>query len=154
MALFKFAKAILAGEPIDVYNHGEMQRDFTFIDDIVEGVIRALDHLAAPDPGWSSDAPDPATSRAPYRLYNIGNSEPVSLLRMIEILEYRLGRQAQKRMLPMQPGDVPATFADVDDLARDVGFAPKTPLDVGIYRFVEWYADYFGVSLPSALGAL
>ena len=153
MALFKFTKAILAGEPIDVYNHGQMQRDFTYVEDIAEGVVRAMDHVAEPNAAWSGDAPDPATSRAPYRLYNIGNNEPVSLLRMIEILEDCLGRRAEKRMLPMQPGDVPATYADVDDLVRDVGFQPRTPLEVGIRRFVEWYAEYFGVTLPSGAGA-
>jgi UDP-glucuronate 4-epimerase len=150
MALFKFARAILAGEPIDVYNHGDMRRDFTYVEDIAEGVVRALDHVAAPNPAWSGDAPDPATSRAPWRLYNIGNHEPVPLLRMIEVLEECLGRTAEKRLLPMQAGDVPATYADVDDLARDVGFVPRTPLAEGVRRFVEWYADYYQIALPGA----
>jgi len=145
MALFKFTRAILAGEPIEVYHHGRHKRDFTYIDDIVEGVVRTLDRVAAPDPAWRPDAPDPAASAAPYRLYNIGNHTPVELLRFIEILERCLGRRAEKRMLPMQPGDVEATCADVDDLMRDVGFRPATPIEEGIRRFVAWYRDYYGV---------
>ena len=145
MALFLFTRAILAGDPIEVFNEGKMQRDFTYIDDIVEGVLRVADRPAEPSPAWSGEHPDPATSSAPYRLYNIGNHEPVELLRMIEILEGCLGRKAEKRLLPMQPGDVPATFADVDDLARDVGFQPATPLATGIARFVEWYRRYYQV---------
>jgi UDP-glucuronate 4-epimerase len=145
MALFLFTKAILAGEPIDVFNHGKMQRDFTYIDDIVEGVIRVLDCLPQPNSSWSGHDPDPGTSAAPYRLYNIGNFQPVELLDFIATLERCLGRTAEKRLLPMQPGDVPATYADVDDLMRDVGFRPSTPLSVGIPRFVEWYRGYYRV---------
>ena len=145
MALFLFTKAILEGRPIDVFNHGRMQRDFTYIDDIAEGVVRVTDRVAAPNPQWSGDAPDAGTSYAPYRLYNIGNNNPVELLRMIEILEDCLGRRAEKNLLPIQPGDVPATYADVDDLSRDVGFAPATALETGIARFVEWYRAYHGV---------
>jgi UDP-glucuronate 4-epimerase len=146
MALFLFTKAILAGEPIDVFNHGLMQRDFTYVDDIVEGVIRTLDHVASPNDGWTGDEPDPGTSRAPYRLYNIGNNQPVALTDMIDTLERALGKKAERRLLPMQPGDVPATFAEVDDLARDVGFRPSTPLEQGIRRFVEWYREFYCVS--------
>lgn len=145
MAVFLFTKAILEGRPIDVFNHGDMRRDFTYIDDIVEGVVRTADRPAAPDPAWSGAAPDPGTSSAPFRVYNIGNNQPVELMRMIEILEAALGRKAEKNLLPMQPGDVPATYADVDDLERDVGFRPSTPLDVGIGRFVEWYREYYQV---------
>ena len=145
MALFLFTKAILAGKPIDVYNHGNMKRDFTYIDDIVEGVVRALDRPAAPDPAWSGDAPNSATSSAPYRLYNIGNHQPVELLRFIEMLEQALGRPAKKKFLPLQAGDVPATYADVQDLIDDVGFKPDTPLQEGIRRFVEWYRSYYKV---------
>ena len=145
MALFLFTKAILAGEPIDVFNHGKMQRDFTYIDDIVEGVVRVLDHIPQPDPNWSGMTPDPGTSKAPYRLYNIGNHSPVELLHFIEILEKTLGRTAEKRLLPMQPGDVPATCADVEDLMQDVGFRPKTTIEEGIPRFVEWYREYYKV---------
>ncbi len=143
MALFLFTKAILAGKPIDVYNHGRMQRDFTYIDDIVEGVVRALDRPAKPDPAWSGDTPNHATSSAPYRLYNIGNHQPVALLRFIEILEKALGKTAKKNFLPMQAGDVPATYADVQELIDDVGFKPDTPLEEGIRRFVEWYRGYY-----------
>jgi UDP-glucuronate 4-epimerase len=145
MALFLFTRAILAGEPIHVFNEGRMQRDFTYIDDIVEGVIRTADHSAEPNLDWNGAHPDPATSRVPYRLYNIGNHQPVELLRMIEILEVCLGKKAEKQFEPMQPGDVPATFADVDDLVRDVGFQPSTPLEIGIARFVEWYRNYYRV---------
>ena len=152
MALFKFARAILAGEPIEVYNHGDMRRDFTFVDDIAEGVVRALDRTAAPDPAWSGEAPDPATSAAPFRVYNIGNHEPVQLLRFIEVLEEALGRPAIRKLLPMQPGDVPATFADVDDLARDVGFTPRTPIEVGVRRFADWYLSYYGAGTAAADG--
>lgn len=143
MALFKFTKAILAGEPIDVYNHGRMQRDFTYIDDIAEGVIRTADHTAEGNPEWSGEAPDPSCSRAPYRVYNIGNHQPVELLRVIELLEENIGRKAIRNMMPMQPGDVPATYADVEDLTRDVGFHPATPIETGVARFVEWYREYF-----------
>jgi UDP-glucuronate 4-epimerase len=145
MALFLFTKAILEGRPIEVFNHGNMRRDFTYIDDIVEGVVRTLDRTAEPAPEWSGDAPDPGTSRAPYRLYNIGNNRPVELMHLIETLEGCLGRQAEKNMLPMQPGDVPATFADIDDLARDVDFRPGTPIEEGVARFVAWYREYYGV---------
>jgi len=142
MAMFLFTRAILAGEPINVFNHGRMERDFTYIDDIVESLARLGDHPAAPNPDWDSTAPDPATSNAPHRLYNIGNHTPVPLMRVIELLEQNLGREAVKNYLPMQMGDVPATFADVDDLAHDVGFAPATPIETGIARFVEWYRTY------------
>jgi UDP-glucuronate 4-epimerase len=144
MALFLFTKAILEGRPIDVFNHGQMLRDFTYVDDIAEGVVRSADRAASPNPDWSSDEPDPATSRAPYRIYNIGNHTPVPLLRMIEVLEECLGKSAVKNMLPMQPGDVPATSADVEDLARDVRFAPATPIETGVARFVEWYREFYG----------
>ncbi|CAN1724591.1 Protein CapI [Hyphomicrobium sp. 1Nfss2.1] len=145
MALFKFTRAILAGDPIDVFNNGHHARDFTYVDDVVEGVLRTADRIPGPNPAWSGAAPDPATSSAPYRIYNIGNHSPVELMHFIEVLERTLGREAKKNFLPMQPGDVPATFADVDDLIADVGFAPATPLDQGIARFVEWYRSYYGV---------
>ena len=145
MALFLFTRAILAGQPIDVFNHGRMRRDFTYIDDIVEGVVRVVDRPAQPNPAWSSDRPDPGTSAAPYRVYNIGNNRPVELLRLIEVLEAALGRKAEKNFLPIQPGDVPATFADVDDLVRDAGFKPETPIEVGVASFVEWYRGYYHV---------
>ncbi len=145
MALFIFTRNILAGEPIEVYNHGKCRRDFTYIDDIVEGVIRTLDRIPEPDPDWSGDQPDSATSRAPYRLYNIGNNQPVELMRFIEILEDCLDRKADKKLLPLQPGDVPATYADVDDLIRDVGFRPATPIEEGIARFVAWYKEYYKI---------
>ena len=149
MALFSFTQKILAGEPIPVFNHGNMERDFTYIDDIVEGVVRVADRVACPDPAWDAARPNPGTSSAPYVLYNIGNHQPVRLMDMIETLEGALGRQAVKELLPMQPGDVPATYADVADLARDVGFQPSTPLQVGIERFVAWYQDYFHGSSSS-----
>jgi UDP-glucuronate 4-epimerase len=145
MALFLFTRAILAGAPIQVFNHGQMERDFTYIDDIVEAVARLADRVPAPDPRWNGEAPDPASSAAPYRLYNIGNNQPVPLMRLIEILEDCLGRKAVKQLLPMQPGDVPATYADVDDLARDVDFAPRTPIEVGVERFVRWYREFYKV---------
>jgi UDP-glucuronate 4-epimerase len=143
MALFLFTKAILEGKPIDVFNYGKMRRDFTYIDDIVEGVVRTLDHTAQPNPGWSGAAPDPGTSNAPYRLYNIGNNNPVELLHLIQTLETALGKTAEKNLLPIQPGDVPATYADVDDLTRDVGFKPSTSIEDGVARFVDWYRGYF-----------
>jgi len=146
MALFIFTRAILAGEPIDVFNHGMMQRDFTYIDDIVSGVVRVVDKIPAPNPGWDAVAADPSTSSAPYKLYNIGNNMPVQLLYLIETLEKALGRRAQMRMKEMQPGDVPATFADVDDLVRDVGFRPSTPIEIGVERFVNWYREYYGTA--------
>ena len=145
MALFLFTKKILAGEAIDVFNHGNHRRDFTYIDDIVEGMLRTLDKVAAPNPEWSSDAPDSATGRAPYRLYNIGSNNPVELLRYIELIEECLGKKAEKNFLPLQPGDVPDTYADVDSLMEDVGYKPATPIEVGIARFVEWYRDYYQV---------
>ena len=145
MALFLFTKAILEGRPIDVFNHGRMRRDFTFIDDIVEGVIRTSDHTAVPNAAWDSDHPDPATSKAPYRIYNIGNNNPVELMHLIATLETALGRTAEKNMLPMQMGDVPATYADVEALEQDVGFAPKTSIETGVERFVAWYRAYYGV---------
>lgn len=145
MAMFLFTRAILAGTPIDVFNHGQMLRDFTYVDDIVEGVVRVTDRLAAPNADWSGAQPDPASSSAPYRLYNIGNNNPVPLLRLIEVLENALGKKAQKNMLPIQDGDVPATYANVDDLARDVGFTPATSIEDGVARFVEWYRDYYRV---------
>lgn len=143
MAVFKFTRAILEGRSIDVYNHGKMQRDFTYIDDVVEGVVRVLDDVARPNPAWSGGLPDPASSRAPYRLYNIGNHKPVELMRLIEVLEKCLGRKAEKNLLPMQPGDVPATCADVDDLMQNVGFRPDTPIEEGVARFVHWYRSYY-----------
>ncbi|HTN00348.1 NAD-dependent epimerase [Planctellipticum variicoloris] len=145
MALWLFTEAILAGRPIDVFNEGRMQRDFTYIDDIVEGVVRTADRIAAPDPNWSGDRPDPAASFAPYRVYNIGNNQPVELMRLIETLEHSLGEKAVKNLLPMQPGDVPATYADVEDLTRDVGFKPSTPIEAGVEQFVKWYRGYHGV---------
>ncbi|MBX3354346.1 MAG: NAD-dependent epimerase [Phycisphaeraceae bacterium] len=145
MALFKFTKAILAGEPIEVFNYGKHRRDFTFVDDIVEGVVRALDRPAAPDPAFDPMAPDAATSSAPWRLYNIGCSQPVDLLVYIETLERCLGRTAEKKMLPLQPGDVPDTYADVTALERDIGYRPRVTVEEGVRRFVEWYRDYYRV---------
>jgi UDP-glucuronate 4-epimerase len=145
MALFLFTRAILEGRPIEVFNHGKMKRDFTYIDDIVEGVIQVSDRPATPNPQWSGDHPDPGTSYAPFRLYNIGNNTPVELMHLIEVLEKCLGRNAEKNFLPMQAGDVPATFANVDDLMRDTGFRPATPIEVGVQRFVDWYKGYYGV---------
>lgn len=144
MALFLFTKAILEDRPIDVYNFGKMKRDFTYVDDIVEGVIRVTDRIAAPNPTWSSDAPDPGSSSAPYKIYNIGNNNPVELMKFIEVLEDALGKKAKKNLLPLQPGDVPATYADVDELMKDVGFKPGTSVEEGIRRFVEWYRGYYG----------
>ncbi|MDX1252543.1 MAG: NAD-dependent epimerase [Gammaproteobacteria bacterium] len=143
MALFKFTQNILAGKPIDVYNYGNHKRDFTYVDDIVEGVVRVLDKVPEPNPQWTGDQPDSATSLAPYRLYNIGNHQPVELLHFIEVLEKALGKKAEKNLLPMQQGDVLATYADVDDLMRDVGFAPATAIEEGIARFVAWYREYY-----------
>ena len=144
MAYFLFAKAIMEGRAIDVFNHGEMQRDFTYIDDIVEGVVRVLDRVPTENPQWDGARPDPGSSRAPYRLYNIGNSAPVPLMQLIALLEQHLGRPAVKHYLPMQPGDVPATYADVDALMQDVGFKPATSIETGIARFVEWYLKFYG----------
>jgi len=143
MALFLFAKAILAGKPIDVFNFGNMKRDFTYIDDIIEGIFRIIPKTPEPDLTWNENDPNPAASSAPYRLYNIGNNNPVELMRVIEILEKCLGKQAKKNMLPIQPGDVPATYADIDDLAQDVGFKPRTPIEQGIPKFVDWYRAYY-----------
>ena len=145
MAMFLFTKAILEGRSISVFNEGRMQRDFTYIDDIVEGVIKASDRVAAPNPAWRGENPDPGTSRAPFRVYNIGNNSPVELMHVISLIEKELGREAKKNFLPMQPGDVPATCADISDLTQDVGFRPKTSVEVGIRRFVAWYRDYYGV---------
>ena len=145
MALFLFTKAILEGRPIDVFNHGKMQRDFTFVDDIVEGVIRVMDRPAAPNPDFVSDTPDPGTSNAPYRVFNIGNNSPVQLLDYIGCIEDALGMKAQKNLLPLQDGDVPATYADVDALRDWVGFTPATEIRSGVARFVAWYREYYRV---------
>jgi UDP-glucuronate 4-epimerase len=145
MALFIFTRAIVEGKPIDVFNNGKMRRDFTYIDDIAEGVIRVADRPAQGNPDWSGADPDPGTSRAPYRVYNIGNHQPVELEHFIAVIENCLGKKAKKNLLPMQPGDVPATYADIDDLTRDVGFSPSTPIEVGVGRFVEWYREYYRV---------
>jgi UDP-glucuronate 4-epimerase len=142
MAIYLFTDAIIHGRPIQVFNHGKMRRDFTYIDDVVEGVVRAVDKIPTPNPQWSGEAPDPATSFAPYRVYNIGNHAPVELMHLIETLEKCLGRKAEKNFLPMQPGDVEATYADVADHARDVGFGPDTPIEVGVAKFVAWYKAY------------
>ncbi len=143
MAYFKFADAIVSGKPIDVYNNGDMLRDFTYIDDVVEGVIRTIDRVPADDPSWRPEKPDPAGSSAPYRIYNIGNNAPERLSRFIELLETALGVKASKRFLPMQPGDVYATWANIDDLERDFGWRPVTKIDAGLRKFVEWYRSYF-----------
>jgi UDP-glucuronate 4-epimerase len=145
MALFYFTKSILAGEPIDVFNYGNHRRDFTYIDDIVEGIIRTLDHTAQPNAEWDSDQPDPGTSRAPYRIYNIGNSKPVELNHYIEVIEQCLGMKAEKNLLPLQPGDVPDTYADVEALTLDTGYQPDTPIEVGVARFIEWYLDFYKI---------
>src|SRR5882762_6014403 len=146
MALFKFTEGILAGRPIPVFNRGEMVRDFTYVDDIVEGVVRVMVQPAAPAAGWSGDHPDPATSYAPWRIFNIGNNRPVKLMRYIEVLEQCLGRKAQLDLLPMQAGDVPATFADVSELHKSVGYKPQTPIEVGVRRFAEWYQAFYRTS--------
>jgi UDP-glucuronate 4-epimerase len=145
MALFLFTRAILAGEPISIFNHGRMQRDFTYVDDVAEAVVALIDAYPQPNPDWRGEAPDPGTSLAPYRLYNIGNSNPVELLRLVELLETALGRKAVKRFLPLQPGDVPATYADVEDLRAAVGFTPRTSIEDGIERFARWYRDFYRV---------
>jgi UDP-glucuronate 4-epimerase len=145
MALFLFTKSILEGTPIQVFNHGRHSRDFTYIDDIVSGIVATLDHTAAPNPAWSGADPDPGTSKAPWRVYNIGNSRPVELLRYIEVIEQCLGRKASMEMLPLQPGDVPDTAAEVSDLARDCGYRPETPVEVGVERFIRWYREYYRV---------
>ncbi len=144
MALFLFTRNILEGKPIEVFNHGHHKRDFTYVDDIAEGVVRVLERPPQADPKWNSAAPDPASSFAPFRLYNIGNNRPVELMRYIEVIEECLGRKAQKNFLPLQPGDVPETCADIDDLVRDVGYRPATPVEVGVKNFVEWFCGYYG----------
>jgi UDP-glucuronate 4-epimerase len=144
MALFLFTRNILEGRPIDVFNYGRHRRDFTYIDDIAEGVVRALDRIAQPDANWDSRRPDPASSSAPFRLYNIGNNQPVELMRYIEVIEECLGRKAQKNFLPLQAGDVPETYADIDDLVADVGYRPATPIEVGVRAFVDWFCEYYG----------
>jgi len=143
MAMFLFTRAILSDEPIKIFNHGRMQRDFTYIDDIVEGVMRITDKVAAGNPGWNGDSPDPGTSNAPYRNYNIGNNNPVELMHLVAMIEKAVGKTARKEYLPLQPGDVPATFADVDDLVADVGFKPETSIEEGVGRFVTWYREYY-----------
>lgn len=145
MALFLFTRNIITGAPIDVFNHGKHTRSFTYIDDIVEGVVRVLDRPAKPDADWSGAAPDPATSRAPYRVYNIGSEQRTELMRYIELIEENVGRKAKLNLLPLQPGDVPDTCADITDLARDVGYSPNTPIEEGVRRFVRWYRDYYRV---------
>jgi UDP-glucuronate 4-epimerase len=147
MALFLFTKNIVENKPIDVFNFGNHRRDFTYIDDIVSGIVKALDHIAEPNPQWDSDKPNSATSRAPYRLYNIGNQQPVDLMRYIEVLEGCLGRKAEKNLLPMQPGDVPDTWADVGDLVTDVGYRSITPIEEGVKQFVDWYVEYYKIVL-------
>jgi UDP-glucuronate 4-epimerase len=144
MALFLFTRAILEDKPIKVFNHGKMQRDFTYIDDIIEGVVRVLGRLPETNPHWSGDAPDPGTSSAPYKVYNIGNNNPVELTKFIEVIENVLGKKAKKELMDIQPGDVAATYADVDDLMEDVGFKPDTPIEVGIKRFVKWFKGFYG----------
>ena len=144
MALFLFTRNILEGKPIDVFNRGHHRRDFTYVEDIAEGVVRATERIAQPDPKWNSKAPDPASSSAPFRLYNIGNSKPVELMRYIEVIEEYLGRKAVKNLLPLQLGDVPETYADIDDLVRDVGYRPATPVEVGVKKFVDWFCEYYG----------
>lgn len=144
MAMFIFTKKILAGEPIDVFNNGQHSRDFTYIDDIVDGIVRSLDHVAEGDANWSGDAPNPATSNAPYRLFNIGNNQVVELMHLISCIEDALGRKAEKNFLPMQPGDVPRTFANIDALTETTGFAPTTSIEVGVKKFIDWYLSYYG----------
>ena len=146
MALFLFTKAILEGKPIDVFNHGKMRRDFTYVDDIVEGIVRLLSNVPQANPNWNGENPDPATSFAPYKIYNIGNNKPVELLHYIEVLEANLGKKAVKNFLPLQEGDVPETSADVQDLMNDVGFKPSTSIEVGIERFVNWYVSYYNIN--------
>jgi UDP-glucuronate 4-epimerase len=145
MAPFLFTKAILAGKSIDVFNYGKMQRDFTYVDDIVEGIIKVMHKVPTPNPDWTGTEPDPASSKAPYRIYNIGNNQPIELMHFIETLEKCLGIEAKKNLLPIQPGDVPTTYADVSDLTRDVGFKPDTSIEVGVERFVDWYRAYYQV---------
>ena len=149
MSPIKFTKSIIEGNPIDVYNYGKHSRDFTYIDDIVEGVIRTMDHVAQADENWDSSSPDPGSSKVPYRLYNIGNQKPVDLMRFIELIEECIGKKAEKNLLPMQPGDVQDTWADTSDLASDVGYQPSTPIEVGVKRFVDWYLEYYEKALPA-----
>jgi len=143
MALFMFTKNIIEGKPIDVFNYGNHRRDFTYVADLVEGVVRTMDHTAEPNSEWNAADPDPGTSRAPYRIYNIGNQQPVELMRYIEVIEECVGRKAEKNLLPLQPGDVPDTWADTEDLAKDVGYQPSTPVEVGVKHFVEWYLEFY-----------
>jgi UDP-glucuronate 4-epimerase len=145
MALFLFTKAILAGKPIEVFNNGLMKRDFTYVDDIVEGITRLVTHVAKPNITWNGMEPDAATSFAPYRLYNIGNNQPVELMQFIEVIEEKLGKKAIKNLMPIQEGDVPETYADVDDLIREVDFKPSTPIEVGVEKFIDWYLEYYKV---------
>jgi UDP-glucuronate 4-epimerase len=147
MALFMFTKNIIEGKPINVFNYGDHSRDFTYVDDVVEGVIRTLDHTAVPNEDWDPANPDPGTSRAPYRLYNIGNQQPVELMRYIEVIEECIGKKAEKNMLPLQPGDVPDTWADTDNLVADAGYQPVTPIEEGVKNFVDWYLEFYGVEL-------
>lgn len=150
MALFMFTRNIIEGKPIDVFNYGKHRRDFTFVEDIVEGVVRTMDHTAKPNDDWDSMNPDPGTSKAPYRIYNIGNQQPVELMRYIEVIEECVGRKAQKNLLPLQPGDVPDTYADVADLVQDVDYKPNTSIEVGVKRFVDWYVDYYQIDLKKS----
>ncbi len=143
MALFLFTRNIFEGKPIDVFNYGKHRRDFTYVEDIVEGVVRTLDNVAAPNPDWDPDNPDPGTSRAPYRIYNIGNNQPVELLRYIEVIEECVGKKAEMNLLPLQPGDVPDTYADVEDLVADVDYKPSTPIETGVANFVDWFQDFY-----------
>lgn len=145
MALFLFTRAMLEGQPIQIFNHGKMRRDFTYIDDIIGGVLRVMENPPQPTPGWSSETPDPGTSYAPYHIYNIGNNQPVELMEFVGVIEEALGIEAKKEYLPMQPGDVPATYADIDDLTRDLGFRPQTDIRQGIHRFIAWYKEYYRV---------
>ncbi len=149
MALFRFTRNIIEGKPIDVFNYGNHKRDFTYIDDIVEGVVRTMDNTAEPNQDWDPATPDPGTSRAPYRIYNIGNQQPVELMRYIELIEDCLGKKAEKNLLPLQPGDVPDTWADTKALADDVGYQPSTPVEVGVRKFVEWYVDFYKDAPPA-----
>ena len=150
MALFIFTRNIIEGKPIDVFNYGNHRRDFTYVDDIVEGIIRTMDHTAEANPDWDSSRPDPGTSKAPYRLYNIGNQQPIELMRYIGVIEECLGKKAEKNLLPLQPGDVPDTFADAEDLVQDVGYQPDTPIEVGVRKFVDWYLDFYEAEIKQS----
>jgi UDP-glucuronate 4-epimerase len=150
MALFMFTRNIIEGKPIDVFNYGNHRRDFTYIDDIVEGVVRTMDHTATANDSWDSAEPDPGTSNAPYRLYNIGNQQPIELMRYIEVIEDCLGKKAEKNLLPLQDGDVPDTYADAEDLEIDVGYKPDTTIEVGIRNFIDWYLDYYQIDLKKS----